>query len=212
MIEYVHSILENTKIRPKTVLEIGSRDGDDAEYLRHNFKLSANDVWLVEPNPIQQVKITDKYPNINLIKSPIFNIEKDIIFYGVDVENQTLNGVSSLMDRLDGLYDKINTNKIILKTLLGSSLVTMINKDIELCKIDVEGATYEVLDSFGEDITKIKSMHIECEHKSVWVNQKLYNDVKYLLINKGYTELYFNYCNNDTLQSDSIWVLNNLVK
>lgn len=206
MIEYINTITEKTTIQPKTVLEIGSRDGNDAERLRKDFNIDSSNVWLVEPNPTQQVKITDKYPNINLIKKPIFNVEKSITFYGVDVEDQILNGVSSLMNRIDGLYDKINTNKIEVETILGSTLINMINKEIDICKIDVEGATYEVLESFGDKLQQIKSMHIECEHRTVWVNQKLYQDVSEFLINNGFIQAYFNYCNNDTLQSDSIWV------
>ncbi len=212
MIEYKDVIENKVNIIPDTVLEIGSRDANDSELLRSFFNINPKNVWIVEPNPIQHSNIINKYPEFNLIKHPIFNEEKEIFFNAVDVNDQVLNGVSSVLDRIDNLYGKINTNKIKIKTILGSKLLSMINMDIDLCKIDVEGATYEVLESFGDDIIKIKSMHIECEHREVWVNQKLYNDVKHLLTSKGYTEVYFNYCNNDTLQSDSIWVLNNLVK
>jgi len=212
MIEYNDVIKNKTNITPNTILEIGSRDANDSELLRGFFDISPKNVWIVEPNPIQHNKIISKYPEFNLIKYPVFNEEKEILFNAVDVNDQVLNGVSSVLDRVDNLYDRINTNKIKIKTILGSELLSIVNLDVDLCKIDVEGATYEVLESFGDDIIKIKSMHIECEHREVWVNQKLYNDVKQLLIAKGYTEVYFNYCNNDTLQSDSIWVLNDLVK
>ncbi len=212
MIEYNDVIKNKTNITPNTILEIGSRDANDSELLRGFFDINPKNVWIVEPNPIQHNKIISNYPDFNLVKYPIFNEEKEILFNAVDVNDQVLNGVSSVLDRVDNLYDKINTNKIKLKTILGSELLSIVNLDVDLCKIDVEGATYEVLESFGTDIIKIKSMHIECEHREVWVNQKLYNDVKQLLITKGYTEVYFNYCNNDTLQSDSIWVLNDLVK
>ena len=212
MTTYKSVLLEKTNIQPQTVLEIGSRDGNDAEKLRSLFGIDSKNVWVVEPNPIQQNKIMKKYPNITLIKQPIFNEEKIITFYGVNVEDQTLNGVSSLLNRVDNLYDKINTNKIEIQTILGSKLLEMISKDIDVCKIDVEGATFEVLESFGDDIKKIKSMHIECEHRIVWANQKLYDDVSEYLNNKGFKEIHFNYCSNDTLQSDSIWVQSNYLK
>jgi FkbM family methyltransferase len=206
MIEYKQIIEEKTIIKPVTVLEIGSRDGIDAEKLRGYFGIESKNVWVVEPNPTQQQLILKNYPEINLITNPIFNEEKTLTFYGVDVEDQILNGVSSLLDRVDKLYDKINTNKISVKSILGSTLVKMINKDIDVCKIDVEGATYEVLDSFGDELNKIKTIHVECEHRPVWINQKLYDEVSQFLIDKGYKQVYFSYCNNDTLQSDSIWV------
>ena len=83
---------------------------------------------------------------------------------------------------------------------------------MDVCKIDVEGLTIEVLISFGEDLNKIKSFHLECEHKEVWKDQKLYDDVAKFLINNDYTQIYFHYCSGGTLQSDSIWVLNKYLK
>ena len=212
MKDYIKTIREQTIIEPKFILEIGSRDGNDSEKLREEFNIEPTNVWVVEPNPKQQVKILEKYPNFNLITSPIFNREKKITFFRVDVENETLVGVSSLLDRVDKLYDKINTDRIELETMLGSTLLDVINKPIDLCKIDVEGATYEVLESFGDEIKKIKSIHIECEHKIVWENQKLYDEVKSFLISKEFTQLHFEYCNQATLQSDSVWVQKSYTK
>ena len=206
MIEYINLIKEKTTIEPKNLLEIGSRDGNDAECLRSGFNIDTKNVWVVEPNPIQQNKIKNTYPNINLIKKPIFNIKKKLTFYGVDVEDQILNGVSSLLNRIDGLYETINTHKIEVETMLGIDLFDTINDKVDICKIDVEGATYEVLESFGNKIKQIKSMHIECEHRPVWVNQILYDTVSEFLSFNNFIQMYFNYCSNDTLQSDSIWV------
>ena len=212
MIDYIKTVRENTIIEPKFILEIGSRDGHDSEKLREEFNIEPSNVWVVEPNPKQQVKILEKYPNFNLITSPIFNREKKITFFRVDVENETLVGVSSLLNRVDKLYDEINTDRIELETMLGSTLLNVINKPIDLCKIDVEGATFEVLESFGDEIKKIKSIHIECEHRIVWENQKLYDEVKSYLISKEFTQLHFEYCNQATLQSDSVWVQKNFMK
>ena len=211
MNNYKDIITTKTTIAPKTILEIGSRDGDDAEKLRQLFGLSSENVWVVEPNPIQNEKIKVKYPNINLITTPIFNSETPIIFNCVNVDNQVLNGVSSLLNRVDNLYDTITTMKIELTPILGSKLIDMIGVDVDLCKIDVEGATYEVLESFGEKLKKIKSIHIECEHSVVWDNQKLYDEVANLLTGLGYHQVYFQHCNGETLQSDSIWVQKELV-
>lgn len=210
MVNYIKLIKEKTKIEPKTVLEIGSRDADDANILREGFQIDESKVWVVEPNPKQQVKISEKYPNFNLIKEAIFNEEKTLSFNAVN--NYDLIGVSSLFERNDRLYDRIDSEKIMVKTILGSRLLQNINEKIDLCKIDVEGATYEVLVSFGDDIDKIKSMHLENEHKEVWEGQKLYDDVKNYLVLKGFTEIYFQYVNNVVLQSDTIWVQTNLLK
>jgi FkbM family methyltransferase len=210
MVNYIHLIKEKTNIEPKTVLEIGSRDADDANILREGFKIDEAKVWVVEPNPKQQVKISEKYPNFNLIKEAIFNEEKTLTFNAVNAYD--LIGVSSLLERNDRLYDRVDSEKIMVNTILGSRLLQNINEEIDLCKIDVEGATYEVLVSFGDDISKIKSMHLENEHKEVWEGQKLYDEVKEYLISKGFTEIYFQYVNNVVLQSDTIWVQTKLLK
>lgn len=210
MVNYSNLIRERTTIEPKTVLEIGSRDADDANTLKEYFNVDDSKVFIVEPNPKQQVKITEKYPNFNLIKEAIFNEEKTLSFNAVN--SYDLIGVSSLMERKDRLYDKVDSEKIMVNTILGSRLLANINEEIDLCKIDVEGATYEVLTSFGDDITKIKSMHLENEHLEVWENQKLYGEVKDYLVSKGFTEIYFQYVNNVVLQSDSIWVQTKFLK
>ena len=59
---------------------------------------------------------------------------------------------------------------------------------------------------------KIKSMHLENEHKEVWKNQKLYDEVKDYLLSKGFTEIYFQYVNNVVLQSDTIWAQTKFLK
>ena len=210
MVEYINSIKELTTIEPKTILEIGSRDGDDANILKVAFNVSDEMVWVVEPNPKQQTKIKEKYPYFNLIEHAIYNEETTLKFNAVN--EYDLIGVSSLLERNDNLYDQIDCDKIVVKTVLGSNLLKDINQEIDLCKIDVEGATYEVLESFGDDIIKIKSMHLENEHKEVWKNQKLYDEVKNYLLSKGFTEIYFQYVNNVILQSDTIWVQTNLLK
>jgi FkbM family methyltransferase len=210
MLNYIYTIKQKTNIEPKNILEIGSRDADDANILREGFGIDESKVWVVEPNPKQQVKISEKYPNFNLIKEAIFNEEKTLTFNAVN--HYDLIGVSSLLQRNDRLYDRYDSDKILVNTILGSRLLQNINEEIDLCKIDVEGATYEVLVSFGDDICKIKSMHLENEHKEVWEGQKLYDEVKKYLVSKGFIEIYFQYVNNVVLQSDTIWVQTNLLK
>ena len=47
-------IKTKTNISPKTILEIGSMHGHDANTLKNEFNLNDSDVWVVEPNPHQQ--------------------------------------------------------------------------------------------------------------------------------------------------------------
>jgi FkbM family methyltransferase len=210
MKKYADSIRSKTFIKPNIILEIGSRDGDDANILKEEFSIKNSNVWVVEPNPKQQQKIKKKYPEFNLIKEAVFNENKVLTFNAVNTED--LIGVSSLLERRDNLYNNIDCDKINVQTIKGEEIIKIINSEIDLCKIDVEGVTYEVLLSFDDSILQIKSMHLENEHLEVWKNQKLYDDVKKYLISKGFTEIYFEYVNNVVLQSDSVWVQSKYLK
>ena len=206
MINYSDLIKTKTNILPKTILEIGSMHGHDANTLKNEFNLNDSDVWVVEPNPYQQDEITKDYPNFNLVKNPIFDKSQEHEFYqvlGYDA------GTSSLFNRVDTWYEAQGSGlkKIKVNTITGLELLETINKKIELCKLDVEGLSYEVLNSFGDRINEILSFHIECEHREVWKDQKLYLDVKEFMENKNYEQIYFKYVAEGTLQSDSIWVL-----
>lgn len=210
MINYYTNIVGKTTILVKKILEIGSRDGNDAYRLMKQFGLNDDDVWVVEPNPNQIKIIENVYPNFNLISSAIFNEETEHDFYQVVSSNPNDVGTSSLINRNDDWY-KSNTNVIKVKTITGKQLLDKIGYEIDVCKLDVEGLTLEVLISFGNDLSKIKSFHLECEHREVWMEQKLYNDVSEYLIKNGYVQIYFNYCSGGDLQSDSIWVLKKYV-
>jgi|694.fasta_scaffold60329_6 FkbM family methyltransferase len=211
MKNYHNVIVNKTNINVKKILEIGSRDGNDANYLKKLFGLNDKDVWVVEPNPIKIKEIKEKYPNINLVESAISNTEGEHYFNQV-VGDDVSAGTSSLIDRADDWYEKTKTNKIIVNTIRGEKLLDIINHEIDICKIDVEGLTYEVLESFNEKLSYLKSLHIECEHKEVWKNQKLYEEIKDFLIKKNFIEIYFSFTSDYKLQSDSIWVYKDYLK
>lgn len=209
MKNYADLILYKTNIKPETILEIGSRDGDDANILKTIFNIKNENVYVVEPNPPQQEIIVKNYPEFVLIRNAIYNKEEELAFYAC-----TDPGISSLLNRQDNYYEKVQTNIIKVKTITGERLLNDINKDIDLCKIDVEGATFQVLESFGDSLSKIKSMHIECEHLSVWREQKLYHHVKKYLEKNNFIEIYCTFDGRGIVpkQSDSIWVYKHFLK
>jgi FkbM family methyltransferase len=204
MNEYKQVIKEKTTIVPKTILEIGSRDGHDSNTLKNFFGIKNENVWVVEPNPNQVVKIKKDYPQFNIVEKAIFNENKQIEFNCVEDEN--FIGISSLFDRVDNFYNNVKTKKIIVESITGTQLMEMIDTEIDLCKIDVEGLTYEVIESFKEKINLIKSIHVECEHVEIWKNQKLFFDMHKLLTDNNFKMEYFTFVAGGEIQSDSIWV------
>ncbi len=206
--EVYQNVLAQTKINPTFLLEIGSRDGLDADLLAKAFDISHSNVLIVEANPYCAKNIRQDFPSFKVFEKAIFNTNQPMYFNKIEGIN---SGVSSLKNRKDNYYENKSV-QIVVETETGETFMTqnLINQ-IDICKIDVEGCTLEVLQSFGDRLTCIKSMHIECEHREVWQKQFLYEDVNAFLTSKGYQCLYFNFVADDTLQSDSIWVFNDYI-
>jgi len=80
MNRYANLILSHTSIKPQTILEIGSRDAEDANFLHQFFKTPDNKVFIIEPNPAQQIIISNKFPVFNLFKVAIYNQEGNLKF------------------------------------------------------------------------------------------------------------------------------------
>lgn len=205
MIQKHVEILRKYGIKPKTILEIGSRDGNDADYYKREFDIKDEDVYVVEPNPSQADEIRKNYPNFSIFEYAIYTEETEKDFYQVTGGGKDPIGISSLMERNDDWYDRFGMKKIKVKTIKGSTLMEMINKDIDICKIDVEGLTYEVIQSLGDQIHRIKSIHVETEYHMYWKDQKLHNEVSELLTSLGFIEVW---TKEQGGQADTIWLRN----
>jgi uncharacterized protein YqgQ len=76
---------------------------------------------------------------------------------------------------------------------------------VDFLKLDVEGASYEVLEGFGERLKDIKVMHIEAEHGEFAFegSVKYFDDISKLLKDNGFEMVYFK---RNLMQSDSFWI------
>lgn len=208
MISQYVQLLHERKFQPETILEIGSRDGHDANFMQSYFGIKDENVFVVEPNRILAKHISNSYPNYNVFECAISLTKGVANFNQVMTDNADLNGVSSLLDRHDSFYADHRTMKIEVQTITGKDLMRHIKKPIDICKIDVEGLTYEVLQSFGDTLQMIKSFHLETEHLEVWKGQKLHSDVCKFMSDAGYLMIGENPA--WSVQSDSIWVKNTI--
>ena len=206
MNEYISVINEMTFLKPGNVLEIGSRDGDNAVTLAQAFGIPMANVHAIECNPKALGLMRQKWPEINIHTQAIFNTNGKKVFYSIDpaVHGLVTAGQSSLIDRVDKKYDQYAT-QVTVDCITGRRFLETLGIDgFDLCKIDVEGASFEVLESFEDTLKQIKSIHVECEHREVWEGQKTYEYCAHLLLNNGFKQVYF-LC-HESLQSDSIWV------
>jgi FkbM family methyltransferase len=202
MIKAHAQIIKELNLKPKTILEIGSRDGNDCKFYQEQFNIQDNDVYIVEPNPAMYNQIKSTYPHFNVFELAISDKEGHADFNQVLTGGMDPIGVSSLLNRMDDFYNRFETNKIIVNTITGKTLLQRINKEIDICKIDVEGLTYEVLKSFGENLT-IKTLHLETEHIQFWENQKTHDSVCELMRELDYKLIWED---RNPSQSDTIWI------
>jgi len=206
MIELIEQYNKHFNTPPQNILEIGSRDGDDAYKLKEYFNIPGDRVYIVEPHPQCISYVKEKHPNFKLYEYAVALENGTTKFNAISTSDLGTLGMSSLLNRTHG---NIDNTWIDVNTITGESLFNLIgDEEYDLVKIDVEGYSYEVLKSIGDQIRKIKIMHLEVEHYPFWVGQKLYGEVAELLISYGFEECYrfdYNYT-LEQVQSDVIWV------
>jgi FkbM family methyltransferase len=201
MIEFRDFVYLRTTIEPKNVVEIGSGHGHDADTLAQVFSVAPEAVYIFEPHPSLNEQINKEYPQYNVYDSAVSNIEGETVtFNSVDM-NSTNRAVSSLLttDQMKATYHPIEVTSRRMDAVLDELKLDT----VDLLKIDVEGATYEVLEGFGDRLKDVKAMHIECEHVCVWEGQKLYRNVEELLVSHGFVLVHTKIV---WPQSDCIWV------
>lgn len=220
MKRFFDTYVERFKIRPTSILEIGSRDGDDAERLRSYISpvLEPWNVFIVEPHPESFRNIITKYPYANVYNMAVSNKPGVFDFNAIPhTLPQSVVGTSSLLKRNRNVSvpNQIFPERWVkVLAVTGKTILQLANrKEIDLVKIDVEGFSFEVLESFGEDIRLMKALHIEVEIPPLvlWEGQKPYRAVQDIMIWYGFEEKYYDgkyweATNGEKLQGDSIWV------
>lgn len=196
----VEQIVKNFTGKIESVLEIGSADGDDANFLAEEYGVDPTNVHIVEPRPNAVQFIKSKYPNYNVYEVAISNYDQDSVSFNLAEDEE----ISSLLSR--SRDNHLYVNSIQVRVMKFSSLAKERNIDsFDLVKIDTEGCTFEVLQGFEDLINKVKVFHIEVEKTDFWKNQKLKNEVLSLLT--GFTIVY----SNELEQEDIILVNNSLL-
>ena len=201
-------ISDNTTLEVKNIFEIGANFGQDADFLMESFKLSPSQIYVFEAHPeiYQAIKKIHKF---NAYNYAVFNDEKDMTFNIVPI-NLSNNGISSLY-KLSGT---VETKEVLVKSIRMDKFMyeNKIDK-IDFLKLDVEGASYEVLEGFGDRLQDINSMHIEAEHGGLYFqgSTKFFDDIEKLLKENGFEMVYFARIGY-LLQSDSFWVRKEILK
>lgn len=196
MLEFVE-LIKKYWINPICIVEVGSMDGKDSLFFKETFPNA--EVYAIEGLP-ENYQIIKKIKYINSIQAVVFSQDGNIKFH-----KKNINGLHGIYDR-GSIYGTqvIDMPCFTLERILKENGI----EKIDVMKIDVEGATFDVLKGMGDMISEVGIMHIETESYPFFKGQKLHKDVVSLLLNKGFELVQRSQVkiNENGFQYDSVWI------
>jgi len=144
------------------IIDIGTRDGDDAEYFRE--KLNGSKIYAFDANPLAVEETKKRYPKFNVIESAVGNFNGQTSFTKIISENIDQAGCSSMevVHEFENVkYEKILVPITRLDYFLDEEGLS--GEVIDIIKIDTEGFSWEVLLGMGNALENVKLMHVETE-------------------------------------------------
>jgi FkbM family methyltransferase len=181
-----------------TIVDAGSMDGSDTLLLKNAFPNST--AYSIEGLPDNYTKYLKDNTEIIGINCVIASYDGEITYY-----QKNINGIH-------GIYDRGSNYGTCTLTLPCFKVASIMNKykihNIDILKIDVEGATYDLLLSLEHHLHDIKIMHIETETYPFFNGQTLHMDVCKLLEHNNFEciDIVFVEIEHNRFQSDSVWV------
>lgn len=187
----------------KNIIEIGSLDGKDSLLFKSNFPNS--NVYCIEGLPENFNTYLKDLVNITPIKIVVSDYDGEIVFH-----KKNINGIHSILNR----GDEYGTNTLVLECMTMETICKKYNIDtLDMLKIDVEGASYQVLKGMGNMLTTIKIMHIETESYPFFKDQILHNEIVNYLESNGFSMIDMTSVNiSGGNQHDSVWINNKYKK
>jgi len=184
--------IKNFNSSIEIITEVGSRDGIDAIKIAKVFNSKENYVFEADPELIEEIKINiDSFGDNRNFK--IFNLalgdeDKEVIFYAVDKKKYPNKGVGSLFkidfenrEKSDPDYLRSDVQKEI---KINQNKYTSLNLPMpDLLLIDVEGAEYEVLRGFENNLRRIKFIVLESSISENQIGAKTFINIHKLLKN-----------------------------
>jgi FkbM family methyltransferase len=182
---------------PDVLMDLGCMDAKDALYFKECFPNAK--VYAIEGLKDNYEKI--KYlQDVIPIHAVVCNKDGNSIFH-----QKNINGIHGIYDRGE-IY---GITKHVVECCKFKTLIDILKETcIDVLKIDVEGATYDVLLSMEEFIHSIGIMHIETETCELFAGQVTENFVFDYLVSNDFIMLNRKCCkiNHEAYQCDSVWL------
>ena len=147
----------------ENIFDIGTRDGDDANFLKQ--ELNTTNVYAIEARP-QAAKLTkEKYPDFMVFETAVSDFSGETEFYEIVSEDADYVGSSSIynnkFERPEYPYNVIKLPVITMNKLIEKNNLSDVIFDI--VKVDIEGFTFQLLCGMHNYIKNVKMFHLETE-------------------------------------------------
>lgn len=194
-VDVVKKLFSDNEIN--NILEIGSLNGNDALFFKTHFPKS--NVYCIEGLPENYNLYLKNLSTITPINMVVADYDGEIVFH-----EKNINGIHSILNR----GNEYGVKKQILKCQTMETICKEYRIDsLDMLKIDVEGASYQILKSMGNMFKTIKIMHIETESYPFFEGQILHSDVSQLLSENNFVMLDITSVKiGDGHQHDSVWI------
>ncbi len=186
--------------KPIMLVDVGAHKGEYVLSIKKNFLIKK--IFAFEPN-IDTYKILKrnicKDKNIFTFNYGISDKDGKISFNkNMESSSSSINDLNKDSKYFKKKYFFLNffgsskvTTKIDIEVLrLESFLLEKKINYIDLLKIDTEGYEYQVLNSLGGQINKIKLIHFEHHYDDMIIKDYKFNDISDLLKKNGFIQIY----------------------
>ncbi len=192
----------------ETIIDVGTRDGDDAEFFRQ--QLGGKNIYAIDANPIAVEATTNRYPDFEVFQTAISNYNGTTSFVQIVSDKIDEAGSSSIENYsfFEGAtYNTIEVNVMRMDNFIDE----FVNQDIiDVVKVDIEGYTYEFLEGLGTYINRIKMLHLETETFERQEGHKNNNEVLNFMTNAGFLLAGTTYEWGPRIQ-DQVWINPNYI-
>lgn len=173
------------------IYEVGSRDGHDGVELynriidRKGVEVNKN-IVLFECNPPQIEVVRHNYPEATLITDAISNKKGQVEFLQIHGDKNMVGSSTMNTKRNDNWIRQTTTIRVNTRRL--DDVIKELSHEksqIDIMKIDIEGYTFEALESLGKYLKNIRVFHLETEIEG-YARNKTNLDIALFMDQQGY--------------------------
>lgn len=172
-----------------TVYEVGSRDGKDGHELAQRIGggTQFDSIVLFECNPPQIEVIKQNYPGATLIPYAISDISGQTVEFLQIHGDKNMVGSSTMNTKRNDSWIRETSIIKVPTRRLDDVIKELGHQDtqIDIMKIDIEGYTYEALESLGKYLRNVRVFHLETEIEGV-ARSKTNLDIALFMQERGY--------------------------